>query len=564
MALTKPVPAVGRARLKILAPDSTSLRGYLSGDGASANHSKAPDGSALTFTANHLEPALAADPTMLEDAFAVAEVNVAGTWTPKGTPYAVAPGTGQVIGAAEGSAVEQSPVSVGALQALASECVVLPTECDDTSPTMRHACGGQELGGNRFLGWQSKGYSESLHPGTWHDAEIYTPATGSAKEGQPENWDAEAAAAEFICRTAEEGGLLLARFDEFTLTERTTVKFIIAGDEGAKLYLDGPNMGGLIVDAPGDETSYTEKSHRRLRLEPGTYRPAAEMTIVDSVGGDGNDSIRFACGTIDGDGNIATVLSKSDASTRVCRQPKSDERPGMSPMEVVGRLLAENSLLGVTGADILLDDKDFTDSLDSAGEAPAPEDCREWVWPLGTSLASVLTDMSEDADFDVTTSFVFRCWLDRGSVGVVATLTPGGDPPSAEMNILDYSWDSDPAGPTRYLTASQDGYDVVVGTAAEVGTRPRFGFFETGASASIARARRNARSAIRQNGNGARRYYKARIMAVAGCVPENDFTVCDVVNGRGYQNLGLDLEVTDIGWEQDEGSVEYVIDMTEA
>ena len=574
MALTKPTPAMERARLRVLQPDGTDYvpARYLSADGASWNHSKAVDGSALNFTANHLEPALAADQTMLEEAFVIVEVYTntgtvltpAWSWQEWGTPYALAPGTGKVIGPEEGSAKEQTPISVGALQALASECIVLPNECDDTSPTMRYACGGIEMGGLRFFGWQSKGYDEGLHPSSWNPATVYTPASGAPKENQPENWDANAASAKWVYATGT-GGLTLLRIGTFTLTDRATIKFIMAADEGAKLYLDGPNQGGIILESQGDETGYTEKARRRMRLEPGTYRVSAEFTTVDSTGGDGNDSLRFACGTIDTDGNISTLLLATDTTTSVCRQGKEAERPGMAPTEVVRRMLQDNVDQGVTGATILLGSKDFTDALDSAGNAPAASDCREWVWPLGTSVASCLVDMSEDADFDLTPGFVFRCWLDRGAdLSATVVLTPGGDPSSAAMNILDYSWNSDPAGPTRYLTLSQDGYDILVGTTAEAGTRPRFGFFESGASASIGRAKRNARSAIRQTGTGGRRYYQARVLPIVGAIPGRDFTVCDVVNGRGYRNLGLDLEVTDIGAEQNESGLEPTLDMTEA
>jgi hypothetical protein len=625
--MARPAVAVGNVRLHILGPDTTTSRGYLSGATATGNHSKAVDGSGLQFTGDALEDDLAADSDLLEDAFAVVELNTgtlaSPSWTEIGTPYMLAPGSGTVV--TESGKRQYTPVAVSALHGLAGECIVLPTEPDDDSPTLRLSGGIEQ---NRYLGWQSKGYDEALH--TWNDADLYTPDAGTsagtatadadgvvtltahgldaegeririddavyfasvidadtfslelltrtpadlsgsftvytglgAKYAEPLNWDANADSAEWVFRDADEGGLTLMRFGTFDLADRTVVKFIAACDEEGKLYLDGPNQGGVIIQLGGDETGYTEKNARRVRLEPGTYRVSAEMTTVGSVGGDGNDSFRFACGTIDDKGNLATLLLASGADTRVLRQNKNDERPGMSPMEVVRRLLQDNSDLGVTAADILLDNKTFTDSSDSESAEPAADDCREWVWPLGTSLASVLADMSEDADFDLSTDFEFGCWLDRGSdVSGSVALTPGAATPSAAMNIVEYTWDSEPTGPTRYLTLSEDGFDIVIGTTAEEDTRPRFGFFESGASGSIGRARRNARAAIRQNGR-IRRFYRAKVIAVTGAVPYVDFDLCDVISGRDYENNALDLEVTDIAWEQGDGTTLFTLELGE-
>jgi hypothetical protein len=640
--VARPAVAVGQTRVRILQSDATDYDPprYLYAD-CSGNHSKAVDGSGLTLTSDLLEYDLAADPDMLDDAFAVVELNTgtlaSPTWTAIATPFLLAPGSGNVIKADERS--DTTPVATGALHGLAQECIVLPTECDDDSPTLRHA-GGLEQ--NRYLHSASKGYAESLHAGYWNDADVYTPDPGTsagtatieesddsftltahgledgdrirlevvsgadgladdvytvsvqdadtftvsplgggavnittdgtatiytgvgAKYGEPYNWDANADAAEYVFRDADEGNLTLGVLgDTVTLAERTVLKVIATCDEEGKVYVDGPNQGGVILQLGGDETGYTEKNARRIRLEPGTYKFGFEMTTVGSVGGDGNDSFRMAVGTIDDKGNMADVLAQTDATTRVHRQNKGDERPGMSPMETVRRLFAVNSDLGVTGADILLDSKTFTDALDSDDEAPAAEDCREWVWPLGTPLASVLADMSEDADFDLSPDFEFGCWLDRGTdLSASVALVKGAGTPTAGMNVLEYSYDSEPIGPTRYLTLSQDGFDIVVGTSAESTTRPRFGFFESGASGSIGRARRNARAAIRQNGR-IRRFYRAKIIAVTGCVPYVDFDLCDVISGRDHAGAAVDLEVTDIAWEQADGTTLFTLELGE-
>jgi hypothetical protein len=555
--VARPAVAVGNVRLHILGPDTTTSRGHVSGVGASGNHSKAIDGSGLQFTGDALEDDLAGDTDLLEDAFAVVELNT-GTlaspiWTEIGTPYMLSPGSGTVVGS-DGKR-SYTPVATSALHGLLDECVVLPTEVDTDSPTMRYACGIEQ---NRYLGWQSKGYQESLHPGTWNDADIFTPSSGGAKDGKPQGW--EDSAAEWIFRDADEGGLTLFRIGTFTLADRTLVKFVSSADEEHKVYLDGPNMGGVIIDGGAQETGYTEINKWKRRLEPGTYRVAAEMTTVGSVGGDGNDSFRFSCYTVDTDNNMDTVLLRSDGDTRVHRQEKNDERPGMSIGEVIRRLLEDNDTLGVDAATLLLANATFLDSIDSATDAwPSGV---EWVWPLGTSLASALADMSEDADIDMGPDFSFNVWGDRGSdLSATVALTPGAATPTAAMNILEYGYDSDPPGPNAYLTLSQDGYAAVTGTIG-AGVRRRYGYLESGTSGSIARARANARAAIRQ-AKEPRRYYRGKIIAVAGHTPYTNFNLCDVISGRNHANAALDLEVTDIAWEQGDGTTLFTIELGE-
>lgn len=544
--MTRPAPAVGRVRLHILGNDAATSKGYLSADGATGMHSKAVDGSSLSFTASALEAAMVADPTMLEDTFAVAELDVAGTWTAFGTPFLLSPGSGTVLGEREGAARDEVPVGVGALQGLLSECVVLPTEADPDSPTFRYAPAEQ------YRGWQSKGYTED---GTWHDADVVTRASlasGAAKKGEPSGWEDEDA--DWVYRDSshglpgDTGGLTLLRFPAFTLAARAKVKIVYAADEESALYVDGPNMGGKILESGDQETGYTNLNVWAKVLEPGTYQPYGEFTTITTPGGDGFDAISMYACTVDSKGRKATVLSRSGPTTRVHRQAKEATRPGMSIGETVRRELQANADQGIDAATILLANKNFTDSLDSAG---ATFDAgQEWTWPVGTSLATVVADMSEDADFDLTTGFGLRIWNDHGSdLSATVKLTPGGSSPAAGMNLAGYGWDADPVGPTRYVTLSQDGFDVVVGTSAETSTRPRFGYLESGSSASIARARSNANAAIRQSGR-VRRYYRARVLSVAGARPELDFGVCDVVDGRNYRNVATDLEVTGIGWEQ--------------
>lgn len=545
--MTRPAPRFRRMRLHIFGPDTTTGRGYIRAAGAEGKHSKAFSDSALTFTGNALEDVLAADQTLLEDAFVVPEVYYEATssFLPIGTPYLLSPGSGSVIGSREGAAKEQNPVAVGALHGLLDECIVLPTEHDDENKTFRRA-GGLEQ--NRYVDFTSKGYSESLH--TWHDADIYDP-TGQPKAAKPDDWPAAVSAAEWVFRDADEGGRTCLRFPTFTLTEDQRVVFVWSSDENGKLVVDGPNQGGAVIDWDADEDGYNQGfAHKTLRLKAGTYRTGGWFLSINSTGGDGNDSARVGAYSIktDGTGDLDAVLFVSDADTRVLRQEVGDELPGMSVGETIRRLLEENSDAGVDAADILLANRTFTDSLDSDDNDWTH--LRGWVWPLGTSLASALSDMLTDCDLDMSPDFAFNGYDDRGTdLSATVNLTPGATPATAAMNLTEYSWEADPAGPNAFLTSSQEGLGLYTPTVP-TGQRRRLGQLESGSSSTIARAKRNAAAAVKANGGGARRFYHGTIIAVAGAVPYVDFGLCDVVHGRGYRNLGLDVEVTAMTWTQ--------------
>lgn len=536
-----PQPTVGGVRLHIYGPDTTTDRGTVSGIGASGHHSKDIGGSSLSFTADSLETILAATPAVLEDAFAVPEVYRAGVWTAFGTPYALSPGSGTVLGERDSSR-QLSPVATGALNALASEVLVLPRDLAPASAAFRYAGGIEQ---NRYFGWMTDDFNDAVTG--WNNADVYDP-TGHPKAGKPPNWGYGGGA--WVYRAAAEGGLTLFRFGFFTLATETRVHISSSSDENHKVYLDGPNQGGCVIDFTGDEDGYNDQpGYWSRRLSPGTYYVAGEMRTVNSAGGDGNDSMRLAVWTFSGsyDRSMPTELLVSSSSTRVHRQSSTAERPGLSAGQVVRMLLLENYQQGVDAANLLLNNATFTDALDSSGAAWSGG--KEWVWPLGTSIGTVLSDMAEDADFDMGPTFAFNAWDDRGadlssSVGLV----PGGSPISATQNILGETYESDPPGPNGYLTLCQDGFDLRLGTPP-AGSRVRLGFVEYGSAPSIGRARKLADQAIRQ-GKTSRRYYETRIYSVTGAEPYINFTLCDRVSGRDYTNTAAVQEVTGIGWEQ--------------
>jgi hypothetical protein len=544
--MTKPASLVDKVRLHLYGPDTTTSRGLLSADGARAHHDKDPESSALSFTASRLETILAADPTLLDDAFAVPERYVSGSWVAFGTPYMLAPGSGTIYGTGESAAQEQSPRAIGALIGLAAELVLQPTEPDPDSPTYRYAGGVEQ---NLYVGWMSKGYDETGDD--WHDVDLYDPS-GQPKANKPPNWPDSLA--EWVYRDpshGDTGGLSLFRFGTFTLATMTRVHFVSSSDENHKIYLDGPNQGGCIIDFTGDEDGYNdEPGYWSRRLAPGTYRVSGEMRTIDSEGGDGNDSIRLSVYKFtDTQRATMAVLLRSDADTRVRRQAASADRPGMSVGETLRRLLVSIETVAdgdLNGATILKNNRTFTDTADSS--STTWPDGREWVWPLGTTtFAQVLADMAEDADVDMGPTFAFNAWADRGSDISASVAFVGGDTtPGATMNIEGETYESAPPGPNAYMTQSLQGFDLRIGSLP-TGSRRRFGGLEFGTAGSLARARRLADAAIRQN-KLTRRFYSYQVVQVSGAVFYTNMNLCDIVNGRDYKRAAEDQELTAMGW----------------
>lgn len=560
MAHTKPQPTLGRKRLRVYGTDTTTDNGTVVGANVVAHHSKDFNESSMSFSVSTAEAVLAGDETVLAKAFVQPEVDTGGgTYVAFGTPYYLAPGSTAVR---DGSGWRrQSPVAVGALRALLDQCEVLPSECDKTSPTFKRA-GGLER--NRYMDFTSKHYSFTLH--TWNDADVYATA-GQKKANKPEGWDD--ADAEYVFRDAEEGGRTCFVFRNvaddayyFTLTERRRVVIVWTSDENGKVFLDGPNQGGCIIDWTADEDGYNQGFGRWTgHLEAGDYRISAWMLTLNSAGGDGNDSARLSAWTVatDGSGDRDAYLMRSDANTQVLRQDVDAELPGMSPGETIRRLLAECA--DVAGADnnaaqLLLDNRTFTDLLDTEGNAWTS--FIGYVWPLGTSLASAVGDMLGEISADMGPGFTFDAWQTR-SVDVSASvdLVGGAAPPTAVMNIGSYGAESDPAGPNALLGESQEGL-LLVAPSIGAGEWRRFGQAELGGSSNAGRTKNLLQKQIQDFGDE-RRYYQAEILPVAGATPYDDFGVEYVIHGRGYRDLGLDVEVTAIGWRS--GTVKFSLDL---
>lgn len=562
MAHTRPVNLFGRTRLKVYGPDTTTALGevYTSGT-ITGKHSKVFGESALSLTVSVAEEILASDETALEGAFVVPEVWFDAGWMAFATPFMLSPGSGKVRGG--DSKRQQNPVAIAALHALLDECIAFPHECDPDHATFRRG-GGLER--NVYYNFGHKGYSESLH--TWHDANEYDP-TGLPKDGKPTGWPTVLSAAKPIFRNVSEGGRTCFRPPRFTLDVDQRVVFVWVSDEPGKLGVSGPNQGGIVIDWDADEDGWQQGfGHKTLRLKAGEYQPWGWMLTINSEGGDGNDSARIGAYSIktDGSGDVDQVLFVSDASTRVLRQPISDQLPGMSPGETIRRMLQECSDQGSEAADLLLANRTFTDTLDTA-EADWTTFV-EWVLPWGYSLASGFADMLAEIDLDMGPAFSFDAWEDRGGdhgstpgTGLsTVELTRGASPATALMNVVDYTSESDPAGPNAYLTESQEGSGLYEGTVPD-GQRRRFGSLESGASGTVGRANRNAHKAVKANGE-ARRYYSGTIIAVTNAVPYVHFNLCDVVHGRGYRDLGLDLEVTAMSWSQSD-ALKVTLDLSE-
>ena len=214
-------------------------------------HSKSIDGSALSFTAPALDPAMVSNPSMLEDALAVVELDIGGVWTAVGTPYVLSPGSGTAIGTAEGGAYEFQPSGVGAAVGLTQEWLVL------------HSGGVVNRRGptERYIGWQSADFDDSA----FSAVDEVDPATDlvitDAKYGEPFGWPDVADTATWVYKNAPgTGGLSLFRFGSFTVTTQQKYLLGFSCDEEAKVYLDGPGYGGVILETSDQETGYTNKN----------------------------------------------------------------------------------------------------------------------------------------------------------------------------------------------------------------------------------------------------------------------------------------------------------------
>ncbi len=545
--MPRPSLAAGRARVQVVSRANVS-RGVLAGKGLTWTHAKTLDGSSVSFDASPLEAAMVTDPAMLEDALAIVEVDLTGVWTKVATPYVLSPGSGTVVGLGEGGAREHSLTGVGALS-LAGEWLVL------------HSGGQVNRRGpvDRYLGWQSTAFVDT----GWATPTQVTAASLSitaAKYGEPEGWPLIAASANWVYRDVNsEGSLTLFRFGSFTVS--TARKYVIgfSCDEEAKVYLDGPGYGGVIIESSEQETGYMIHNEWSGVLQPGTYSVAAEMTTVASAGGDGYDAARMYVATVDNKRVPNVLVLSSGAGTKVWRQHKTALRPGFTTGDLVMKLRTENITWGIPSASLLV--PDFSATTDSA--AVAWPTGQERVWSVGTPVAQVLADLEVDATFDASTTFALRAWTTRGTdlSGTVA-LTLGADPATTAMNVEGYGWTSDPVTGTRAMVLTNDGFVEVIDAPAETAADARGMFLESGASGSIARGVAYGLDAIRQSGR-VRRAYMADVIAVAGAIPEVSFTVADTVSAPNYQRTMIALQVMSVAGSNNDAHVAFTVELAE-
>lgn len=519
--MSTPALACGLARVHLYNRDGTTSRGVLSGAGLTATWSKSVDGSAVAFNANMAEAAMVSNPAMCEDALCVVELDVGGTWTPWGTPFVLAPGVGTVIGTSEGAAWELSPVGVGAAVGLCGEWLVL------------HSGGVVNRRGphDRYLGWQSASFVDTA----WTDLFVVAPSSlsiSAAKYKQPNTWPAVAAAADWVYSSLE---LNLIRVGSFTVSTQRKYVIGFTCDEEAKVYLDGPGWGGIIMETSDQETGYVTETRWAEVLAPGTYFVSFEMTTINSAGGDGFDAGRLYVATCTNRGAAATVVLMTTSAAKGYSQLKTAVRPGFTPAQVVEKLRAENSTWGIPSAALL--------SVAAGGTAPAGE---ERVWPVGTSVAQVLTDFDADVSWDVTLSYVLTAWAARGTDRhTTVALTPGAATPTSAMNIEGYGYTSDPVTGTRAVVLTNDGFVQVISTTAESAVAARGMYLESAASGSVAKGTAYALDAIAQSGR-VRRAYHGDVIAVTGSIPGVSFGPCDLVTAPNYRKTATTMQVLSI------------------
>lgn len=521
------VPLVDLARVVIYDRDAVTVRGTVAGIGLSWSQAKDTDGT-VTFSVNAVEAALAADPGLLDDALGMVEMRLtaADPWVPV-FPFVCQPGSGTIIGPAEAAARDAIPVAKGALW-LTSEMLVLH------EPGVINRRGTKD----RFKGWMSPEYDDSAWIVPRNTARS-TITAGLAKYGQPHGWADPGA--DWIDDPLASGSLF--RSPPFTVTVAELYQVTASADEEYRLFLGEQ----LIIEEKAQETGYTKARVWEEVLPPGTYTLAAEMTSIDTAGGDGYDALSVSVCTVDAANRpVLPAVLNTGPDWLVKAVPLVGARPGLTVGQILGSFLDENVGWGIAAAGLLT--RTFTDLLDSAG-TPWPAGL-ERSWAVGTTLAQVIADLTLTADFDVAPDWTLNAYITQGQdrTATVA-LQPGTPARAADENLIGYTWAGDPLTATRALVLTQDGYTTVIDAALEAAHAPRAVYVESTQSVGVAAGIAVGQAVLDAQG---RRTYTAHMIAVAGCVPFADFGIGDTITGLDAAGSPAPLQVVSISGAQDQ------------
>lgn len=528
------------AELRVYDRDGVTLRGTIVGGGLSWSHAKGVDTSDASLSANLLEDDMTA--ALLDDALGIVYVeNALGVMIPVGTPYVLTPSSGTVIGSREGAAAEIVPVGKGALM-LTAEWLVL------------HHGGVVKRRGGRdmYYGWMSPEFDSSA----WETPEVATRAGLAAdapKKGEPRGWVDTAADWIYLPGST----LILFVAPVFTVATARLYRIAASADEEFKVYLNGE----LIMEESQQETGYTQMRVWNEVLAPGDYQLAVEMTTVNTEGGDGFDGLSLSVTTVDAKNrpNLPAVMN-SGADWLVHGQLITAERPGLTVGQLLGILRAENIAWGVASASLLV--PTFTDALDSDGVAWP--DLKERSWPIGTTVAQVLSDLLPAADFDVSVDFDWHAYVEMGAdLSATVQLRKGSTDQADDENVIEYRYQSTPITATRAVVLTEHGYAEVIDTGDEATIPARAVYLESSQSVGIGAGRRLAQDVIDEQ-SVIHRTFTAQVRAVTGCVPHVDFSIADTIQGLNRTGGPKDLHVVSIAGAQGESApVIFTLELAE-
>jgi hypothetical protein len=526
-----------------------STRGFVACESVQWLFGAGIDTADLSATVKTAEADLADDPDLFDDAL----VHVLYDGVAAGCPMLVMSDDLAVIGGDDEHDAEAVTLTAKSAVNIASEWQVTPFG----GVWLRHSPPVI------FFGWQLPGFDDSgwstpdrvtrasLTPAVYDDTDG-TLISGDPKGGFPHNWEYDGA--DWIYRDpshGDTGGLTLFRLGTYPVSgSAAQIRVASTADEEHTIYRMGDGGGGVITSESKQETGYT-RSRRFDRVQDlGDYFLAAEMTSVDSEGGDGFDALSYYVGPILGPDRvwaIAVLLSSGDSGIKVWRQDKNDPRPGVTVGKIM-HLVRDWNQVWMTdpSASCQTVTYSFSTTHDSNGDEFTQLD--EMSWNTGTPVTQVMAALSDKADFDCHLDpddghLVIDAYNRKGSdLHTSVALVKGGT--ARDGSPLTYIAKRARRSITRVSGLTDDGYFTKVDGSAEDDFSPRSTYIESQQSPSIGQAKRLSGRLI--DDDGRRQSFTATLAPVEGAIPGRDCDWGDNIEALGRD--GLPREVVLISW----------------
>jgi hypothetical protein len=521
------------SEVRIFDRDGTTQRGTVAGLGLTYSTAKGADADDISFSVSRHEDDYS--PTLCDDALGIvwSDFGVLENMVAVATPYVLTPNGGVIVG-------EQ----LETVQVVGKGALSLTAEW----PVLHH---WHEQGviarlapQTRTFGWPTPSFDDS----SWPTADAEDPDdTTFAKLGRPMGFG-DGLAAWWVYRDAshgDSGALTLFRIGTFTVTDQRKYVIRSTADEEHKLYLNGH----FIAEDTDQETGYTHFQEWPMVLAPGDYFLAAEMTTVDSVGGDGFDALRAFVATVGEDGEPDTVVLSTDATTKVWRQAKGDPRPGLTvgDLLLIGQAEAQGWLTpGIASADLLTP---TFDAVNDSNGNPWPSG-EERTWDVGAaSWGTVIADLGGVVDVWVTPDFGWHAAPQRTEANSVQ-LVKGSAARAADESLISLTHeDTTPVRATRGIAQTNDGFAVYQDAAREAIVPARAAYVESSQAQSIGEGLRLAEQFVDENGT-VQRTFPAEFRAVVGALPWVDFGWGWTIGGYDVAGEPLDVQVLSVAAQE--------------